>query len=141
AIGNHEFDFGPVGAATIPQTASDDPRGALKARTSEARFPFLAANIIDRTTGHPVDWPNVKPSFLLDISGICVGLVGLTTTATLDATMPANTRGLAIAPLASTLQAEATRLRAAGATIVAAIAHAGGRCTEFDHPSALPSCR
>src|SRR5438094_6772177 len=34
AIGNHEFDFGPVGAATTPQTASDDPRGALKARTS-----------------------------------------------------------------------------------------------------------
>src|SRR5262249_24177162 len=46
AIGNHEFDFGPVGPATWPLSPSDDVRGALKARAAEARFPFLAANII-----------------------------------------------------------------------------------------------
>src|SRR5687768_348374 len=35
AIGNHEFDFGPVGPASIPSTPADDPRGALKARAAE----------------------------------------------------------------------------------------------------------
>ena len=54
--------------------------------------------------------------------------------------MAANTVGLAIAPLAPTLAAEATRLRTAGMTIVIAAAHAGGRCTVFDNPSDLSSC-
>jgi 5'-nucleotidase len=44
AIGNHEFDFGPIGPATPARTPSDDPRGALRARAAEAPFPFLDAN-------------------------------------------------------------------------------------------------
>ncbi|MCH9695322.1 MAG: hypothetical protein K0U72_12500 [Gammaproteobacteria bacterium] len=47
AIGNHEFDFGPAGPAPIPESETDDPRGALKARASEADFPLLAANLIE----------------------------------------------------------------------------------------------
>src|SRR5919201_6330769 len=43
AIGNHEFDFGPAGPAQLPGP-HDDPRGALKARARQARFPFVAAN-------------------------------------------------------------------------------------------------
>ena len=53
AIGNHEFDFGPVGPAATPRTPADDPRGALKARAAEARFPFLAANLIETATRRP----------------------------------------------------------------------------------------
>src|SRR6476646_8714910 len=48
AIGNHEFDFGPAGPSVSPQWPEDDALGALKARASEAHFPFLAANIIDK---------------------------------------------------------------------------------------------
>src|SRR5215470_6067736 len=51
AIGNHEFDYGPVGPAVTAASVEDDARGALKARAAEARFPFLAANITDRKTG------------------------------------------------------------------------------------------
>ena len=98
-----------MGESATPRTAEDDPRGALKARAAEARFPFLAANILDQSTGTPVDWPNVKPSVLVPVAGVRIGIVGLTTTETLSATMAANTRGLAIAPLASTLEAEAAR--------------------------------
>jgi 5'-nucleotidase len=140
AVGNHEFDYGPVGESATPVTPQDDPRGALKARAAEARFPFLAANIIDQSTGRPVNWPNVRPSTIVDVAGVRVGVVGLTTLRTLSATMAANTVGLAIAPLAPALAAEATRLRTAGATIVIAAAHAGGRCTMFDNPSDLSSC-
>jgi 5'-nucleotidase len=55
--------------------------------------------------------------------------------------MAANTTGLAMAPLASTLVREATRLRREGATIVIATAHAGGRCDARDDPHDLSSCR
>src|SRR5450432_1788836 len=47
AIGNHEFDFGPVGPAVTPQAPGDDARGALKARAAQAHFPLLDANLLD----------------------------------------------------------------------------------------------
>jgi 2',3'-cyclic-nucleotide 2'-phosphodiesterase (5'-nucleotidase family) len=140
AVGNHEFDYGPIGDAATPAGPQDDPRGALKSRAAEARFPFLAANILEESTGMPVHWPNVRPSTIVDIAGVGVGIVGVTTSATLTTTMAANTVGLAIAPLAPTLAAEATRLRASGATVVIVSAHAGGRCTAFENPSDLSSC-
>jgi 2',3'-cyclic-nucleotide 2'-phosphodiesterase (5'-nucleotidase family) len=140
AIGNHEFDFGPVGPATAPESPADDPLGAVKARAAEARFPFLAANILDTRTGRPLSWEHVKPSTLLTVDGVKVGIVGLTTIETLGATLTANTRDLAVSPLAPVLEAEARRLRSEGATIVIAAAHAGGRCTNFDNPADLSSC-
>jgi len=140
AIGNHEFDFGPAGDAVTPEASDGDPRGALKARAVEARFPFLAANILDESTHRPVQWPNVRPSTIVKVAGVRVGVVGLTTAEALRATMPANTRGLAMAALVPTLTTEAARLRQSGATIVVATAHAGGKCDAFDNPTDLSSC-
>ena len=77
AVGNHEFDFGPVGPAPIPETETDDARGALKQRALEAEFPFLAANLIDDATGLPVDWKNVSPSTLVNVQGVTIGIIGV----------------------------------------------------------------
>lgn len=140
AVGNHEFDFGPVGPAATPMAPADDPRGALKQRASESGFPFLAANVIDTTTGRPVAWPNIRPSTTLDVAGVTVGILGLTTRATLGATIAANTEGLAIAPLAAAARREAERLRADGAEVVIIAAHAGGNCRDTTQPSDVSSC-
>jgi 2',3'-cyclic-nucleotide 2'-phosphodiesterase (5'-nucleotidase family) len=140
AIGNHEFDYGPAGPAVIPTSPAEDARGALKARAAEARFPFLAANIADAATGLPVDWPNVRPSVMVDAAGVKVGILGVTTADTLTTTIAANVRGLAIVPLAASITAEAGKLRAAGATVVIVAAHAGASCTNFDNPVDLSSC-
>jgi len=140
AIGNHEFDFGPAGPESVPAGPTDDPRGALKARASEARFPLLAANLIDEATGRPVDWPNVKPSVLVEVAGVRVGIVGGTTEETLQTTMAANVVGLRMAPLAETLAREASALRGRGAQVVIATVHAGGQCRAFDAPQDLSSC-
>jgi 2',3'-cyclic-nucleotide 2'-phosphodiesterase (5'-nucleotidase family) len=43
-IGNHDFDYGPVGRRRGKES-DRNPRGALEARAGEARFPFLNANI------------------------------------------------------------------------------------------------
>lgn len=140
AIGNHEFDFGPVGDAAIPETDADDPRGTLRARAREAAFPLLAANIIDRESGSPVDWDNVYPRVLIERAGIKIGVVGLTTSETLETTISANTVGLDIAPLASTVQRHARALRDSGAELVFVVAHAGGGCREYNDPQDLDSC-
>jgi len=140
AIGNHEFDFGPAGPRSTPASPEQDPRGALKARASEAHFPFLAANLIDIATGRMVEWPNVRASVTVDVAGVKVGIVGLLTAETLSTTIASNTRGLRIAPLAPVLEAEARRLRWAGASVVILTAHAGGRCRTLDSPADLSSC-
>src|SRR5215213_4498182 len=47
AIGNHEFDFGPLGDAVVPRKPGDDPLGALKRNAQLAMFPFLSANMLE----------------------------------------------------------------------------------------------
>jgi 5'-nucleotidase len=140
AIGNHEFDFGPAGPAPSPVAPGDDPRGALKARAAEAKFPFLAANVVDHRTGKPVAWPNVKPSTLIEAAGIKIGLIGGVTTATPRSALPANVAGLDFLPLATTFAREARRLRARGAKVVIVVVHEGGVCTDFAAPDTLDSC-
>jgi 2',3'-cyclic-nucleotide 2'-phosphodiesterase (5'-nucleotidase family) len=140
AVGNHEFDFGPAGPAATPRTAADDPRGALKARAAEAKFPFLAANLVDAASGRPVEWPNVKPAVIVEAAGVKVGIIGLMTRRALTATIAANVVGLSVAPLAETIRVHATALRAQGAAAVIVTAHAGGRCSNFDRPEDLSSC-
>ncbi len=140
AIGNHEFDFGPVGSKAIPESEADDPRGALRQQASQAQFPLLAANLIDESTGEPVAWDNVRPSVILNVKGVKVGIVGIMTAHALQTTMAANVGGLRVAPLASTVIKEATVLRNKGASIIIVTAHAGSSCTQFNDPLDLSSC-
>ena len=139
AIGNHEFDFGPVDAPGARQM-SGDVRGALKSRATQAHYPFLASNLIDVATDRPVAWPNVRPSVVVDAAGVQVGIIGVMTIDALSLTAPVNVQGLRIAPLAPTISAEASRLRAAGAEVIVVTAHAGGSCSRFNRPTDLSSC-
>lgn len=143
AVGNHDFEFGALDAAAPGDRGNSevaDPRGALKAAAARARFPFLAANLRDDATGRLVDWPNVRPSVLIEIAGIKVGLVGVMTFDALTKTLAANVGGLSTDPLVPAIVDQATRLRAGRADLVIVVSHAGGRCERFDDPGDLSSC-
>lgn len=60
-FGNHEFDFGPA---------------VLRERVRESRFPWLAANVLERGTGRP--WGGARAALLREWGGVRVGVVGLT---------------------------------------------------------------
>ena len=138
AIGNHEFEYGAVDTATGPEAT--DMRGALKAAAARARFPFLAANVIDNVTGRPVAWPNVRPSAIVGAAGLRVGIVGVMTYDGLTRTLAANVGGLDTTALAPAVEREARDLRRRGADLVLVLAHAGGECARFDDPADLTSC-
>ncbi|MGE0591783.1 MAG: bifunctional UDP-sugar hydrolase/5'-nucleotidase [Vicinamibacterales bacterium] len=140
AIGNHDFEFGAVDQYPPRLDEEADLRGALKARAAQARFPFLAANLVDIETGRLVDWPNVYPSTMVEAAGLKVGVVGVMTLDALRLTLLANVQGLRVTPLAPAVEAEATRLRAAGADLVVVVSHAGGYCARFENPDDLSSC-
>ena len=138
AIGNHEFEYGAVDTASGPEAT--DMRGALKAAAARARFPFLAANVIDTATGRPVAWPNVRPSAIVDAAGLRVGIVGVMTYDGLTRTLAANVGGLDTTALAPAVEREARHLRRRGADLVLVLAHAGGQCARFDDPVDLTAC-
>ena len=140
AIGNHEFDFGPVGEAAIPEEAGDDGRGALKQRAREMQFPLLASNLLIESTGESIDWDNVSPSTMIDVQGVKIGIIGAITEETPFRTMAANIVGLDIEALTTAITREAKTLRDNGASIVIVTAHAGSRCEEFSDPHDLSSC-
>jgi len=138
AVGNHDFDYGALDSATGPD--AEDMRGALKAAAARARFPFLAANVIDDATGQPVSWPNVRPSSLVETAGVQVGIVGVMTHGGLRQTIRAHVQGLSTIPLLPAVKTEARRLKASGADVVLVLSHEGGWCERFDDPLDLSSC-
>jgi 2',3'-cyclic-nucleotide 2'-phosphodiesterase (5'-nucleotidase family) len=140
AIGNHEFDFGPVGEAVTISKPEQDARGALKARAAEAKFPFLVSNIVDEATQKLVDWPNVKPAAKVTVAGVTVGIIGLSTQSTPYTTMPANFLGLKMAQPALAAMEYAKQLRHEGATVVIVVAHIGSVCKDLTNPDDVSSC-
>lgn len=143
ALGNHEFDFGPVGIEPAGQAATqaDNPFGAIEARVAQARFPVLSANLVEQKTGKTPDWRGLEPSAMVRVAGVRIGLVGVLTRETPHIVMPAYFRGLRVRPLAASIVPRAKKLRAEGAKLVVVLAHAGGDCTDVGHPHDLSSCK
>lgn len=142
ALGNHEFDYGPVGPDATPSSPDQDPRGALLARVAEMRFPLLVSNLRYRD-GRALDWAGVRPFVMLDAAqtaGVRVGVIGGTTAEALESTLADNVRDLQVTPLVPAVREAAQQLRAAGAQVVLLAVHAGGRCGAFENPHDLSMC-
>ena len=138
AVGNHEFDFGPVGPESAARKPGDDPLGALKRNAELAMFPMLSANMIERATRRTPAW--AKPYTIVRSGGAKIGIIGLSTPLTPSVTMAANVVSLEFNdPVAATVNA-ATELRAAGVDAVIVIAHMGGRCNDVSDTHNLSSC-
>lgn len=101
--GNHEYDFG---------------KDVFLKRMGEARFPLLAANLraADGTL-----LAGFKDNTVIDVEGVKVGIIGATAE---DSATKSSPGDLKIAPTFDTVQAEAGRLKDAGADLLIAVVHA-----------------
>jgi 5'-nucleotidase len=124
AVGNHEFDFGPIG----PEGTEGDKLGALKQRLKEAKYPYLSANLIEKATGKTPAWENLFTRTMLKAGRLKVGVLGLSTLSTPVTTRPDNITSLAFTELKQATEREAQALRAAGADLVVVTAHVGLKC-------------
>jgi len=77
--GNHEFDFGLVVTRDAIGTAT---------------FPFLAANVTDRTTGQ--NWDKTYPYVTIIAGGARIGIIGLVTPDTIALQWPASVADIRI---------------------------------------------
>lgn len=140
ALGNHEFDYGPVGPASVPLKPGDDPLGALKERISQARFPLLSANTREAASGRHPEWLGNDGTLLITVKGVKVGIIGLTTPSTPTTTNPVNVTSLRFEPMAPAALEAARSLRERGAEVVLGVAHAGGKCPHLGDPRDVSGC-
>lgn len=113
AIGNHEFDW------SIP---------VLRDRIEQAEFAWLSANVF--VAGHDTAPTWARPTAVLDVDGVTVGVVGLSTESTPWTTMPSNVRDLEFRDGAEAMDRWVPELRRQGADFVIAVAHAGATCQD-----------
>jgi len=106
AIGNHDFDF------TIE---------VLEERLEQMNFPFLAANIIEKSSGEITSF--VKPYIIKEISGVKVGIIGLASLSTPSTTFPRNVETLEFLPYEQAINTYAPRAIAEGADFLILIGH------------------
>jgi len=127
-IGNHELDWGI---------------DTLRARMAEAKYPWLAANLVDTVSGRRPDW--VKPYVILQVDSLKVAVIGYMAGATKSMVRPENTTGLrwrsGLPAIADVLE----EVKAKRPSITILLAHEGGFCEQacsgeiFDLAKALPA--
>ena len=113
AIGNHEFDW------------SVD---SLRARIGEARYPMLAANILDSATMRRPTW--AKPWTIVEKDGLRIGVIGYITTDTKTAVKPVWVQGLGFPGGADAIRGVLDTVRLAKPDAIIIVAHAGDTCRE-----------
>jgi 2',3'-cyclic-nucleotide 2'-phosphodiesterase (5'-nucleotidase family) len=107
AVGNHEFDFG---------------LDALRARALESNFPLVSANLRTTEGDLPAEW-GIEPYTIVDVAGVQVGILGLTTQRTRTTTNPANITGFDFIDYEDALREMAPAARAEGAELLLVAAH------------------
>jgi 2',3'-cyclic-nucleotide 2'-phosphodiesterase/3'-nucleotidase len=107
-LGNHEFDWG---------------MDTLKVRAKQARFPFVAANILDNKTNKAADF--AKPYMLIEKQGVKIAIVGMATPESAYKASPKLVSGLTFADPAATFRELLPELKRQ-ADIVIVLSHLGG---------------
>lgn len=103
-LGNHEFDFGDA---------------ILRERMKESQFVWLAANVIDKKTGKP--FGDTPPYVIREFDGVKVGLFGLLTPETANASKPGP--DVEFLDPFETAARIVPRIRDAGAKVIVALTH------------------
>jgi 5'-nucleotidase len=127
AVGNHEFDAGAAELQRIAKGGCPPPQPDAVATSctlapyTGARFPFLAANVLD-AGGHTL----FAPSVIREIDGIRVGIIGAVTRSTPRLVTPSGVAGLRFGDEADAINRAARQLKAQGVKAIVMTIHEGG---------------
>ncbi len=106
--GNHDFDMG---------------RENTERLAGMSKFPWLAANLVDKATGRCVDW--VQPTLMLELGGLRLGVIGIITPGTAHMSFPKNIEGLEFLDMVATVARYRDELKAQGADLICLAIHEG----------------
>jgi 5'-nucleotidase len=124
SVGNHEFDQGLA-----------DLQGRVE---SAADFPYLAANVFDKTTGAPA----FDQYFVKDVDGIRVGFVGAVTEELPSLVSPAGISSISVGPIVSSVNKVADQLKDGDAAngeadVIVLLVHEGAATSAVAAPDSV----
>jgi 5'-nucleotidase len=121
-VGNHELDEG-LGELLRLVRGGDHSRGPfLEAPWRGARFPFVAANVVDARTGAPI----FPPAVVRELGGARVGVVGAVFREVADVVDPTGVAGIAFPDPADAVNRAVRELSDEGVRAVVVLLHDGG---------------
>lgn len=121
-VGNHELDEGRVELLRLFGGGNHARGPFLENPWRGARWPVLAANLVDRATGRPI-----LPAFVVkDVDGVRVGFIGVVTRELEHLVSPAGIADLALRDEAETVNRYVKVLRERGVRAIVVVLHQGG---------------
>jgi 5'-nucleotidase len=124
SVGNHEFDKGKDELLRMQNGGCGGVNECFRPghRFEGAKFHYLAASTIDKSTGKTV----FPPYEIRQFDGIPVAFIGLTLRGTADIISPAASNGLEFRDEAQTVNALIPELKARGVEAIVVLIHEGG---------------
>jgi 5'-nucleotidase len=131
AVGNHEFDHGRDELLRLqhggchPSDPDNSCRGSdvgTPVPFEGAHFRFLAANVLDRSSGRTL----FAPYGIKEVDGVRIAFVGMTLKGTPRIVRPSGVAGLVFNDEADTVNALVPQLKAQGVQAIVVLLHQGG---------------
>ncbi len=130
-VGNHEFDEGRAELLRL-LAGGNHPRGPfLDATWRGARYPTLAANVVEKATGR-----TILPAFVVKrVAGVRVGFIGVVTREARTMVDPSGVTGLEFLDEAETINRYTAVLKAGGVRAIVVLLHQGGDQAPYRGPT------
>ncbi len=124
SVGNHEFDEGVEELLRMQEGGCHPVDGCYFPGEpyAGADFPWLAANVVDNTTGDPV----LPATYTREVAGVDVGFIGMTLEDTPTLVNPAGVASVDFLDEVATANSQAAELQAAGVESIVVLLHEGG---------------
>lgn len=117
-VGNHEFDEGVDEMMRLIYGGSHPNTGKFKG----AKFPYIAANVIDKDTKQPI----LPGHMIKRFKGIPVGFIGVVTQTTPSIVVPDGVKNVEFIDEAEAINRETAKLKEKGVKAIIVLAHEGG---------------
>ncbi|GGK56357.1 cell wall-binding repeat-containing protein [Ornithinimicrobium pekingense] len=123
SVGNHEFDEGVTELLRMQHGGNHPELGQFGDEPYDgADFQWLAANVIDRTSGEPI----LPATDVRRVAGVDVGFIGMTLEETPSLVSPGGVATVEFRDEVETANAQAAALQARGVESIVVLLHEGG---------------
>jgi 5'-nucleotidase len=122
SVGNHEFDEGIAELQRLLGGGSHAKGPFLESPWRGARYPTLAANVVDAKTGRPV----LPPYVVKRVDGVPLAFIGVVLKETPTIVTPTGVAGLRFLDEADTVNSYVPELRRRGVRAIVVLIHQGG---------------
>ena len=118
-VGNHEFDEGVEEMMRLIDGGSHPKTKEKYGEFEGAKFPYVAANIVDKATGKNI----LDPYTVIDVNGIPVGVIGVALSDTPSIVIPSAVQNIQFTDETEAINRYTAELKAQGVETIVVLAH------------------